>query len=379
MTCRSSELKRFRQLHSKTPGHPEDGVTPGVETTTGPLGQGFANAVGMALAEKTLAAQFNRPGHDDRRSSHLRVRRRRLPDGRHQPRSGSLAGTLGLGKLIVIYDDNGISIDGQVDGNGSPTTRPNVSRPTAGTSCATSTATIRSAIDAALGGRGSRRRAAEPLVLQDRDRPRRAHQAGSLTTRTARRSAPRKSPRARAELDWPYAPFEMPDAVVEAWDARRRAARSRPTGTHRFGATQPRYPELAAEFDRRVRARAAGRLRGDGRRLRRSRSRPRARRWPRARPPRTRSRRSPLLPELFGGSADLAGSNLTVPRLTQPITASRRAATTSIYGVREFGMTAIDERRGAARRLHALRRHLPDVLRLRAQRGAHGGADAASA
>jgi transketolase len=134
------ELQAFRQLHSLTPGHPEVGLTPGVETTTGPLGQGLANAVGMALAEKLLGDEFNRPGHTDRRPPHLGLLRRRLPDGRHQPRGLFAGRRTEPGKLVVLYDDNGISIDGDGDAWFADDT-PARFAPTAGTSSRTSTGT----------------------------------------------------------------------------------------------------------------------------------------------------------------------------------------------------------------------------------------------
>src|SRR5690348_1134993 len=245
-----SELKSFRQLHSKTPGHPEFGVTPGVETTTGPLGQGFANAVGMAIAEKTLAAEFNRAGHTiiDHRTFVI-VGDGCLMEGvSHE--AASLAGRLGLGKLIAIYDDNGISIDGKVSEWFADDTPKRFE--------AYGWQALRDidghdpiAIDAAL-----------TTAFAETSRP------SLLCCKTViGRGAPTKQghqdthgaplgaeeiARARAELDWSYAPFEVPATVAEAWDARRQGAALEADWNRRFERYQEAYPALAAELTRRL-------------------------------------------------------------------------------------------------------------------------------
>ncbi len=333
-----SELKRFRQLHSKTPGHPEYGVTPGVETTTGPLGQGFANAVGMAIAEKTLAAQFNRPGHTivDHRTFVI-VGDGCLMEGiSHE--AASLAGRLGLGKLIAIYDDNGISIDGKVTEWFADDTPKrfeaygwHVVRDVDGHDPI--------AIDAALAAAvadGVRPSLLCCKTVIGRGAP---TKQGHQDTHGAPLGA-EEAARVRAELNWPYAPFEIPDTVVEAWDARRQGRALEANWNHRFERYGTAYPELAAEFNRRVHRElpagfaatadafvAAVAAKGETVATRKASQNAIA-------------AFAAVLPELFGGSADLAHSNLTVHPLTQPITRAA-AGNTIFYGVREFGMTAI--------------------------------------
>ena len=281
------DLKAFRQLHSRTPGHPEVGVTPGVETTTGPLGQGLANAVGMAIAEMVLARTFNRPGHEIvDHGTYVFLGDGCLMEGiSHEV--CSLAGTLGLGKLTCFYDDNGISIDGHVPA-GSPTTRPSASRPTAGTSCAMSTATT---------PRRSTRRSSprrptpppDPDLLQDGDRHGRVDQG--RVPRRARGAARRAAEIAatRPHIHWNFLPFEIPDEVYQGWDARRAGRRSRPSGSGASTPTPRRTPIWPRSSSG---ARPASCPRA-GRRTSTPRwrpLRPRPRRSPRARPRRTASR-----------------------------------------------------------------------------------------
>ena len=333
-----TELRRFRQLNSKTPGHPELGITPGVETTTGPLGQGFANAVGMAIAEKTLAAQFNRPGHTiiDHRTFVI-VGDGCLMEGvSHE--AASLAGRLKLGKLIALYDDNGISIDGAVAEWFADDTAKRFEaygwHVVAGVDGHDPIA-IDAALAAAL---------AEPTrpslicckTVIGRGAPtKQGHHDTHGTPLGAEEVA-----RVRTALNWPHAPFEIPDAVAEAWDARRQGAATEAAWNHRFEQYQIAHPELAAAFTRRMRAAlpesfatasdafvAAVVAKGETVATRKA-SQNAIAAFARE------------LPELFGGSADLAHSNLTTHPLTQPIT--RDPAGNSIfYGVREFGMTAI--------------------------------------
>ena len=332
------ELKRFRQLHSKTPGHPEYGATPGVETTTGPLGQGLANAVGMALAERLLAAEFNRPFHEivDHRT-YAFVGDGCLMEGvSHE--AAALAGTWHLAKLTVLYDDNGISIDGDVHGWFTDDTPRrfeaygwNVIRDVDGHDV--------EAVDGALAaahactdrptliccktiiGRGSPNKAGTESV----------HGAALGATEVAA---------TREALGWPYPPFEIPEHVRTSWDARAAGAARERAWNARLAAYEQAYPAEAAEFRRRIAGAlpagwhdAAAALvayhNGD----------------PKAVATRKASQTlleslAPLLPELLGGSADLTGSNLTQVKGMTPVGASG-AGRYVHYGVREFGMAAL--------------------------------------
>lgn len=333
------ELRNFRQLHSATPGHPEFGCAPGVETTTGPLGQGLGNAVGMALGEKVLSAQFNRPGHTivDHRTYVF------LGDGclmegvSHEV--CSLAGTLGLGKLIAIWDNNGISIDGEVDAWFTDNT-------------------------------AQRFRAYGWQVIEDVDGhdadsiARALEQAGKDSSRPTLLccrtvigwGSPNKQGResshgaplgedevalVRETIDWPYAPFEVPEEITAAWCTREVGAAREVDWSERFTAYRTAHPALAAEYERRmngdlptdwqvgastfidsmvnagesVASRQASRQALDG--------------------------FGPMLPELIGGSADLAGSNLTIWSGASPITADDARGNYIYFGVREFGMSAM--------------------------------------
>jgi len=341
-----AEIRRFRQLHSLTPGHPEVGITPGVETTTGPLGQGLANAVGMALAEALLASAFNRPGHCivDHRTWVFMGDGCLMEGISHE--ACSLAGTLGLGKLIAVWDDNGISIDGHVE--------PWFSDDTPARFEAYGWRVIRGidghdpqAIDAAMGaamddvgkptllccrtviGRGSPNKAGTHEV----------HGAALGTTEVAA---------TREALGWPHAPFEIPQDIRAAWDQRQvGAARYREWGLG-FEAYRGAHPELAAEFERRVVQRA---LPADY--AQRSAD---ALDKVVAEAATIASRKAsqnaitallPLLPELLGGSADLTASNLTDGKTSVPVRRDQGGALGTLrgnhvnYGVREFGMSAI--------------------------------------
>ena len=331
-----SELRRFRQLHSRTPGHPEYGVTPGVETTTGPLGQGFANAVGMAIAERTLAAQFNRPGHVivDHRSFVC------LGDGcmmegiSHE--AASLAGRLGLGKLVALYDDNGISIDGRVAGWFSDDTPRRfeaygwqVLRDVDGHDP--------TAIDAAL--QTALAQTDRPTLLCCRTTIGRGAptKAGHQDTHGAP-LGPEEVRRVREEMRWPYTPFEIPEEVAAAWDHRRAGAEAEAEWQARFSRYQAAWPELAAEFSRRI----AGRLRPEL-------SAATEQAYAAVTDQKTATRKSgqlaltafaPVAPELLGGSADLTHSNLTFHPGSVPIT-DDPAGNQISFGVREFGMAAM--------------------------------------
>src|SRR6184192_1295021 len=303
------ELKRFRQLHSKTPGHPEFGVTPGVETTTGPLGQGLANAVGMALAESLLAAEFNRPGHAivDHRTW-VFVGDGCLMEGiSHE--ACSLAGTLGLSKLVAIYDDNGISIDGHVEHWFTDDTPARFE---------------------AYGWR----------VIRDVPGHGSPHKADTHEVHGAALGAAEVAA-TRAHLGWTAVPFEIPPEIRAAWDATTQGAARHTDWRRRFAAYAAAHPELAAEFERRVCRRELPAHWQDsvGSMLAAAVSQAAA----------IASRKAsqnviealqPVLPELLGGSADLTGSNLTAARGSVAVRRGRRGNHIK-YGVREFGMSAL--------------------------------------
>src|SRR5438876_5347766 len=300
------ELKRFRQLHSKTPGHPELGVTPGVETTTGPLGQGLANAVGMALAEKLLAAEFNRPGHSivDHRT-YVFVGDGCLMEGiSHE--ACSLAGTLGLGKLTAFYDDNGISIDGEVEGWFTDDT-PKRFEAYGWHVMAQVDGHDVDAVDAAI--RQACRVTDRPTLICcktiiGKGSP---NKAGTEAVHGAALGEKEISA-TRAALGWTYPPFEIPQAAYDGWNARELGTLLEGDWNARFATYQAAYPELAAEFERRL----ANELPAH---------------WParaealieqvNAKSESVATRKAsqialeslvPALPELLGGSADLTGS-----------------------------------------------------------------------
>ena len=332
------DLRRFRQLHSKTPGHPERGVTPGVETTTGPLGQGIANAVGMAIAEKLLAAEFNRPGFDIV-DHHTYVF---LGDGcmmeglSHE--ACSFAGTLGLGKLIAFYDDNGISIDGHVEGWFTDDTAqrfegygwhvvPDVD------------GHDREAVDRAI-------RAAKAFV----DRPSLLccktvigkGSPGKAGTHDAHGAAlgEKEVAATRAAIGWTYAPFEIPAHVASAWDARERGAALQAGWQRMFVEYTRAHPAEAREFERRMRGALPDAFEARVRELMLA-----AKTKAETIATRKASQNAiegfaPILPELVGGSADLAGSNLTLWSGSCPIT-RESGGNYLYYGVREFGMAAM--------------------------------------
>src|SRR5881394_3994205 len=244
------ELRRFRQLHSRTPGHPEVGITPGVETTTGPLGQGFANAVGFAIAERLLAAQFNRPDHRVvDHYTYVFVGDGCLMEGiSHE--ACSLAGTLGLGKLVAFYDDNGISIDGKVEGwfrDDTPKRFEAYGWNVIAHVDGHDTRAVAAAIERARAvsdrptliccktviGKGSPNKAGTDAV----------HGAALGDKEVAA---------TRAAIGWKYAPFDIPAHVYEAWDARAKGAAAEAEWNERFSAYERAHPQLAREFRRRV-------------------------------------------------------------------------------------------------------------------------------
>jgi transketolase len=332
------DLKNFRQLHSRTPGHPEYGYTPGVETTTGPLGQGLANAVGFAIAEKVMAAQFNRDGHRIvDHNTYVFLGDGCMMEGISHEVS-ALAGTLGLGKLIAFYDDNGISIDGEVEGWFTDDTP-------------------------------KRFEAYNWQVIRNVD----GHDADEIQTaiETARKSdrptliccktiigfgSPNKQGKeeshgsalgadeialTRAALKWNHAPFEIPADIYAEWDAREAGAAVEAEWNQRFAAYSAEHPALANEFIRRM----SGELPADfsekadayiaevvakGETI-----------ASRKASQNTLNALGPLLPEFMGGSADLAASNLTLWKGCKGVQADDAAGNYLFYGVREFGMSAI--------------------------------------
>lgn len=333
------DLKQFRQLHSKTPGHPEYGYAPGVETTTGPLGQGITNAVGMALAEKALAAQFNQPGYDivDHYTYTF------LGDGclmegiSHE--ACSLAGTLGLGKLIAFWDDNGISIDGQVEGWFTDNTPArfeaygwHVISNVDGHDAA--------AVEAAI--KQAKAQSDKPTLICCRTvigygSP---NKGGSQDCHGAP-LGDAEIAATREFLQWPYAPFEIPADIYADWDAKEKGAKAQQNWQQLFARYSAAFPVQAAEFSRRI----AGQLPAN---------------WAeqsqayieklQANPANIASRKAsqnalnafgPLLPEFMGGSADLAGSNLTIWDGSKAVTAKDASGNYIYYGVREFGMSAM--------------------------------------
>jgi len=332
------ELRRFRQLHSKTPGHPEVGVTPGVETTTGPLGQGLANAVGMALAEKLLGLEFNRPGHEivDHRTW-VYVGDGCLMEGiSHE--ACSLAGTLGLSKLIVVYDDNGISIDGHVEHWFADDTPHRfeaygwrVIRGVDGHDEAAIETALREAASA-----GERPTIVCCKTIIGKGSP---HKAGTHDVHGAALGAAEVAA-TREALGWSSPPFEVPAEIRAAWDARAAGAQRQAEWQRRYSAYASAFPELAAEFDRRV-ARTAlpanwlpatqavlAQVVGKGQSIASRKASQNA-----------IDALQPLLPELLGGSADLTGSNLTDGKASVPVRRGKGGNYIN-YGVREFGMSA---------------------------------------
>ena len=333
------ELKNFRQLGSKTAGHPESHMTPGVETTTGPLGQGFANAVGFALAEKLLAQRFNRP--------ELTVVDHRtwvfMGDGclmegiSHE--AASLAGTWGLNKLVAFWDDNNISIDGQVQGwftDDTPARFEAYGWTVVRNIDGHDPVEIKTAIDTAL------RSSDRPVLLCCRTTigfgsPAKAGKESSHGAPLGKDEAAAT----RAALDWPHAAFEIPQTIADGWDARSAGRHRETRWDETFAAYAAQHPELADELTRRMRGELPGgfsyiadayiaQLQAEG--------------------PVVASRKAsqmaieafaPHLPELVGGSADLAHSNLTLWKGSKSVAGSDPDANYVYYGVREFAMTAI--------------------------------------
>jgi transketolase len=335
------ELKRFRQLHSRTPGHPEVGVTPGVETTTGPLGQGLANGVGMALAEALLAREFNRPGHRIvDHHTYVFVGDGCLMEGiSHE--AASLAGTLKLDKLTVLYDDNGISIDGHV--------RQWFADDTPARFAAYGWHVVREvdghdvdAVDRALQGA---RAAGRPTLICCRTVIGQGSpsKAGTHDVHGAPLGADEVA-RTRRALGWPHPPFEIPDDIRAQWDASARGLAAEADWSERFEAYRKHYPTEAAEFERRVQGKLPAHWRGAVRALVRDADCAAESIATRKASQQAIAALARYLPELLGGSADLTGSNLTDwPGAVDIHTdgGGLQGGNYLHYGVREFGMSAV--------------------------------------
>ena len=333
------QLKKFRQLHSKTAGHPEASEFPGIETTTGPLGQGLANAVGMALAERVLAARFNQPDCTIVDNyTYVFLGDGCLMEGiSHEV--CSLAGTWKLGKLIAVYDDNGISIDGEVHGWFTDDTHKrfeaygwDVIGPIDGHDPAAVTAALEQA----------RKSTDKPSLIIAKTiigwgAP---NKQGTESTHGAPLGKDEVAA-TRANIGWNYPPFVVPDEIYAGWDAKAKGAAAEAAWNETFAKYKKLHPELAAEFERRIKSELPAdfqqqadayirKLQKDG--------------------PVVASRKAsqmtldaygPLLPELIGGSADLAPSNLTIWKGSKDVQSNDAKANYVHYGVREFGMTAI--------------------------------------
>ena len=331
------ELRRFRQLHSMTPGHPEYGYTPGVETTTGPLGQGLANAVGMAIAEKTLAAQFNRPDHDVvDHYTYVFAGDGCLMEGvSHEV--CSLAGTLGLGKLIVFYDANGISIDGEVE--------PWFSEDTMGrfASYGWHTQEIDGHDTGAIGEaiRAARAETARPSMIRCRTII--GFGAPGKQGTAATHGSPLGEDEIRAareELGWPHAPFIVPEEILKAWNATEKGFMAETAWKEKLVVYEEEHPELALELVRRMKGELHGDFAERARDFARQRQQEGANIASRKASQDCLEEYGPQLPELIGGSADLTGSNLTLWSGSRSI-ADAADGNYIYFGVREFGMTAI--------------------------------------
>ncbi|EFK3426080.1 transketolase [Escherichia coli] len=333
------DIRDFRQLHSRTPGHPEYGYTPGVETTTGPLGQGVANAVGMAIAEKALAAEFNKPGFNIvDHHTWLFLGDGCLMEGISHEACG-LAGTLKLGNLIAIWDDNGISIDGHVEGW--------FAEDTAARFRAYGWHVIEGvdghdpeAVDAAV--REAKSVTDKPSLLCCKTiigfgSP---NKANSHDCHGSALGADEVA-LVRERLQWPYAPFEIPGEIYAAWDATEKGAQVQQEWDALFADYAKQWPELAAEFTRRMKGDLpAGWAENMQKYVHDLQSHPAALAT-RQVSQKCLNHFADMLPELMGGSADLSPSNLTRHQKSVDFTGENPAGNYISYGVREFGMSAI--------------------------------------
>ena len=331
------DLQNFRQLNSKTPGHPEYGYTPGVETTTGPLGQGLANAVGMALAERTLASQFNREGHTIvDHFTYVFVGDGCLMEGiSHEV--CSLAGTLGLGKLIVIYDDNGISIDGEVDQWFSDNTSQRFE--SYGWQVISVDGHDHVEIREALKQARSDSTRASIISCKTVIGLGAPNKEGTAATHGAPLGV-EEITAARKKLDWLHSEFVIPEPIKQAWDSTKKGFAAESAWLENLRAYEEEHPELAMELVRRIKGQLPGHFHKKADQFIRECQQANNAIATRKASQNCLEAYAPLLPEVIGGSADLAGSNLTLWSGSTPI--SEKADGNYIYyGVREFGMTAI--------------------------------------
>ncbi|WP_413738414.1 transketolase [Shewanella sp. BJSY2023SW001] len=332
------DLKQFRQLHSRTPGHPEYGYAPGIETTTGPLGQGITNAVGMAIAEKALAAQFNRDGHDIvDHHTYVFMGDGCLMEGiSHE--ACSLAGTLGLGKLIAFWDDNGISIDGHVEGWFSDDTPKRFEaygwHVVAGVDGHDPQA-INAAIEAAKADPRPSLICCKTVIGYGSPNKSGSHDCHGAPLGDAEIAATREF------LGWKHEPFVIPSEIYAAWDAKEAGKAAESSWNDKFAAYEAAHPALAAELKRRLNGELPANFDADAKAYIEQLQ---------ANPANIASRKASqnaleafgkMLPEFLGGSADLAPSNLTMYSGSKPISAEDPSGNYLHYGVREFGMTAI--------------------------------------
>ncbi|HDY7786971.1 TPA: transketolase [Vibrio vulnificus] len=332
------DLKNFRQLHSKTPGHPEYGYAPGIETTTGPLGQGITNAVGMAMAEKALAAQFNKEGHDIvDHFTYVFMGDGCLMEGiSHE--ACSLAGTLGLGKLIAFWDDNGISIDGHVEGwfsDDTPKRFESYGWHVIPAVDGHDAEAINAAIIAAKADPRPTLICTKTIIGFGSPNKSGSHDCHGAPLGAEEIAATRK------ELGWEHGPFEIPQEVYAEWSAKEAGAAKEAAWNEKFAAYEAAYPELAAEFKRRVNGELPAQWEEKANQIIADLQ---------ANPANIASRKASqnaleafgkMLPEFMGGSADLAPSNLTMWSGSKSLEANDFSGNYIHYGVREFGMTAI--------------------------------------
>src|SRR5690348_13683055 len=336
-----AELKRFRQLGSKTPGHPERGCAPGVETTTGPLGQGISNAVGMAIAERLMAAHFNRPGHEvvDHRTWVFMGDGCMMEGVSHE--ACSLAGTLGLGKLIAVYDDNGISIDSD-KGDIRQWYTDDVRRRFESYGWQVIAGVDGhdvEAVDRAL-KKAKRERARPTLICAKTVIGRGAPTKAGTGAAHGAPLGDKEIAATRAAIGWNYGPFQIPDSVYRGWDAKERGKRAERRWKRVFSAYEKAHPELAKEFLRRVKGELPSTFPQKVQELAAEANAKAETLATRKASQNVLEALVPAMPELVGGSADLAGSNLTMVKASRPM-GKEGDANYIFYGVREFGMGAV--------------------------------------
>ena len=332
------DLKNFRQLHSKTPGHPEYGYAPGIETTTGPLGQGITNAVGMAMAEKALAAQFNKEGHDivDHYTYAFMGDGCLMEGISHE--ACSLAGTLGLGKLVAFWDDNGISIDGEVEGwfsDDTPKRFEAYGWQVISAVDGHDPEAINAAIEAAKADPRPSLICTKTIIGFGSPNKAGTHDCHGAPLGAEEITA------TKAALGWEHGPFEIPADIAAEWNAKEAGAAKEAAWNTKFDAYAAAYPELAAEFKRRTNGELPAQWEEKANAIIADLQ---------ANPANIASRKASqnaleafgqILPEFMGGSADLAPSNLTMWSGSKSLEANDFSGNYIHYGVREFGMTAI--------------------------------------